>query len=135
MENASNALLIAGAILIAMLILATGIYLFATSSGLGDTYERTMETTEIQKFNANFTKFEGRADITIQEIVSLANFAKQQTDTEIIVNLSGEGNLTTKTDENFIELIKDNSTKTFKCQAIQDSDYSNGKITKITFVE
>ena len=77
MENASKALLISGGILVAMLVISIGVYLFASYSDVGSSYEQTMEATEIQKFNVNFTKFEGRDDITIHEILTLANFAKQ----------------------------------------------------------
>lgn len=77
MENASKALLISGGVLIGMLVISIGVYLFATYSGIGSSYEQTMQTTEIQKFNSNFTKFEGRTDITTYEIATLINFIKQ----------------------------------------------------------
>ncbi len=77
MENASQALIIAGGILIAMLILSIGVFLFMSYNALGESFEQTMSATEIQKFNENFLKFEGRSDISIQEIVTLANFAKE----------------------------------------------------------
>lgn len=107
MENASNALLIGGVILIAMLILSIGVYLFANYNDLGTSYERTMETTEIQKFNEKFLKFEGRENITIQEIVSLANFAREYnkengTNIKVIldsINLAENTNLIKKIEE------------------------------------
>lgn len=76
MENATKALLIAGGILIAMLILSIGTYLFMTYGQLGERYEQNLTAGEIKKFNNNFIKFEGRADITAQEIVTLYKFVK-----------------------------------------------------------
>jgi len=80
MENASNALLISGGILVAMLIIATAVFIFTTYSGLGESYERQLSATEIQKFNENFIKYIGRNNIKIQEIVSITNFAKEYND-------------------------------------------------------
>ena len=140
MENASNALLISGGILIAMLIIATGVIIFSNYGEIGQTYDQTLKATEIQKFNTNFLKFEGKTDISIQEIVTLANFAKQykeQTGTDIKVIIQGEGNLVEKT--NITELIIDYSNKEFKCGKITDQNYFTdgneiGKIKLINFM-
>jgi len=143
MENASKALLIAGGILVAMLILSIGIYLFASYRDIGVTYEQSLSAVEIDKFNSNFTKFEGRDDITIQEIVTVANFAKQykeQTEIDIQVILSGKGNLTSKNDNDIIILIQENSTeddgtnKYFECglkPEIKDIEYDENGIVKL----
>ena len=56
MENASKALLIGGGVLIALLILSIGVYLFVEFRNLGTSYEKNIETSEIQKFNTNFLK-------------------------------------------------------------------------------
>ena len=76
MENATKALLMAGGVLIAILIISIAVFLFTTYGSLGQSYEQTLSKTEIQKFNGNFTKFEGREDISIQEIVTLTNFVR-----------------------------------------------------------
>lgn len=91
MENASKALLMAGGILIAILVLSLGVYLFTTYSKVGTTYDNTIESNEKIKFNTNFTKFEGRTDITAQEIVSIVNFAKDYEESnQIKVNVTAE---------------------------------------------
>lgn len=77
MENASKALLIAGGILIAILIVTVAVYLFANYGSIGKSYDQTLQTTETQKFNENFTRYEGREDVTIQEIVTLYNFVEE----------------------------------------------------------
>jgi len=123
MENASKALLIAGGILIAMLVLLIGVNLFVNYSQTGSSYEQNMEAIEIQKFNSNFLKFEGRTNITIQEIVTLAKFAKQykeQTQIHVPVIIPTNRDLTNCDYDEFISLIQDNSIegeeiKYFQC--------------------
>ena len=138
MENASKALLISGGILIAMLVISIGVYLFSNYRTIGMSYEENINATEINKFNVNFTKFEGRKDISIQEIVTLANFAKQYTEeTSTNIKVRALGKDLTKTD-NLIEIVKENIDKKFKCENIQENDYyadgsERGKIKEITF--
>ncbi|MBQ6992471.1 MAG: hypothetical protein IJN50_06170 [Clostridia bacterium] len=60
MENASKALLIAGAILIVILLIAVGMLVYSQSRGAIDTGVAQMSSAEINMFNAQFTKFEGK---------------------------------------------------------------------------
>lgn len=112
MENASKALLISGGILIAMLIISIAVFLFANYNELGTSYDKNLEASEIQKFNEKFLKFEGRQDITIQEIVSLANFAREynaETGASIQVVLQGSN-------------LVDNNQLTEKIKSEMDKD-------------
>ena len=59
MENASKALLIAGAILIVILLIAVGMLVYSQSRGVIDTGVAQMSSAEIQMFNAQFTGYEG----------------------------------------------------------------------------
>jgi len=141
MENASKALIISGGILISMLVISIGVYLFASYSDVGSSYEQSMAATEIQKFNVNFTKFEGRDDITIHEIITLVEFTKQykeQTEIDIPVTIGSDE----LKDNDIIELIKENSTKEtatgdeeikhFKCKEILYNE--DGKVESIKFI-
>ena len=123
MENASKALLMAGGILVGILVLSIAVYLFASYRDIGIAYEQSLSAVEIDKFNSNFTKFEGRDDITIQEIVSTVNFAKQyeeQTGTRVKVCIN-RNELNDKKPMELIKLIENNSStdegeiKYFKC--------------------
>ncbi|MBQ2917476.1 MAG: hypothetical protein IJE59_04885 [Clostridia bacterium] len=128
MENASKALLISGSILIAMLIISIGVYLFSNYSDLGNSHNQRMQATEIQKFNSNFTKFEGREDITVQEIVSVVNFVKEyeeETEIKVTVNTPLGNDLSEKSNEYLVELIQNNSINKsngainyYKCERI-----------------
>lgn len=77
MENASNALLISGGVLIAILIIGIAVILFMNYTDFAESFDQSLSTTEIREFNQRFAKFEGREDISIQEIISLANYAIQ----------------------------------------------------------
>ena len=55
MENASKALIIAGSILLSILIIALGMYIFSTSSTSSNLSQLT--ETEIQAFNAKFENY------------------------------------------------------------------------------
>lgn len=145
MENASKALIIAGGILIAILVISIGVYLFANYADMGSSYEQNFSTAETQKFNVNFTKFKDRNDITIQEIVTLVNFAKQykeKTEINVTISIPSKPDLITyletnpsgsiSRDEKIIEdLIKENSDKKFTCTNIE---YGNdGRVNIISF--
>ena len=59
MENASKALIIAGAILISILLITVGIMIFQSSSGLFNTAKSSMSDQEKNMFNQKFTMYEG----------------------------------------------------------------------------
>lgn len=114
MENASKALLIAGGILIAMLVLSIGVILITSFNGIGSSYDQTLSAQQIQKFNSRFIKFEERQDITMQEIVSLVNYVKDynlENETDIEVNV-GVYNYAGLEEADLIEKIRTQSTKT-----------------------
>ena len=58
MENASKALIIAGAILLSILIIALGIFIFNAAKGAVNT--KQLDATEKQTFNAPIEQYEGR---------------------------------------------------------------------------
>jgi len=60
MENASKALIIAGAILLSILIIAIGMYIYTSSQATIQNSMTDMNTQEIQAFNSNFTAYEGK---------------------------------------------------------------------------
>ena len=60
MENASKALIIAGSILLSILIIALGMFIFSSSSSTSDTMGSTLSENEKQTFNIKFEKYLGR---------------------------------------------------------------------------
>ena len=59
MENASKALLIAGAILLCILIIAIGMFIYNSAQSTITDSLTSMSTQEIDAFNNNFTSYEG----------------------------------------------------------------------------
>ena len=57
MENASKALIIAGAILLAILLISLGIYIFSQAQSVVN--DSGFSKAEIQTFNNQFSKYEG----------------------------------------------------------------------------
>ena len=89
MENATQALIIAGAVLIAILILSIGIYLRNSLNQSAKTYFDNLDTVELEKYNAYFTVYDTpeKNEITAQEIVTLINIVQQKDQgTKIYIN-------------------------------------------------
>ena len=59
MENASKALIIAGSVLIAILIISLGLVIFKSTEGTTDQTKKLGETLEVQQFNSQFLKYCG----------------------------------------------------------------------------
>lgn len=78
MENASNALLIAGGVLIGMLILSLAVYLFVDfGSTSADINQRTAEQ-QLTQFNSKFTVYESKENKwTIYDIITVAGYAHE----------------------------------------------------------
>lgn len=57
MENATQALLMAAGVLIALVVISLGIMFFSSASSLGESYETQMSAVEIQQFNNQFDNF------------------------------------------------------------------------------
>lgn len=77
MENASKALIMAGGILVAIIVMSIGVYLFASFSGTGKEIQQKVDSRVLAEFNNNFLQYVNDNEITIHDIVSLANFAKK----------------------------------------------------------
>ena len=59
MENASKALIIAGAILVSILLISIGVLVINAINPMTDQTQRASEGYAIQTFNAQFTGYEG----------------------------------------------------------------------------
>lgn len=77
MENASKALLMAGSILIALLIIASAVYLIDKAKQPSDAYYKRISAQEVEKYNTeitkNFTIISGENYVTAQGIVTIKN--------------------------------------------------------------
>lgn len=152
MENASNALLIAGGVLVGILVLSLAVYLFADFGSTSARINEKKAEQQIVEFNARFTSYEKSTEITIYNIISLANFAKENNDyyeysntdidksNYIQVILETKGRLETYTDEQKQTLVNNDLSNInsgnselpkYKCTSIEYHD--NKKVKSIKF--
>ena len=130
MENASKALIIAGAILLAILLISLGIMIFNQASNTVS--NSGMSEAEITAFNNKFTKYEGKQSgnmvkSMIQEV--LANNAKasnEERKVKVKGGTAGHGNQNETETPNTAE-IKSNETYNITIS------YSNGLVNKIEY--
>lgn len=63
MDNASKALIMAGAILIAVAIVGIGIYIFSASNSLTNDAVDQIDTIAVQMFNNNFQQYAEQGEV------------------------------------------------------------------------
>ena len=132
MENATKALLIAGAVLIAIIMVSIAVYLYSLYSNQADQYSDIISAVELQKFNSKFDLYLGRENITPQEIVSVVNLAKEYNNQVQIYIGTTKLEFTSSTPEEFIKI---NQNNLFSCIGSSSNPIYdlNGKIIKLTF--
>lgn len=138
MENASKALLMAAGVLIGILILSLAVYLFATFGFSSAQMHKQIEADRLNEFNTQFTSYEGKEDITIYDVITVANLAKENNEYYqlnesnnnnfyIKVSISeGEQNIENKDNRGIENLIKDNT----KIENMLDNTDEDGNIYK-----
>ena len=77
MENASKALLMAGGVLLGILILSLAVYLFTNFDGASSRIHDNIEQNQTAQFNSQFTKYVGNENVTIHDVVTMANLATE----------------------------------------------------------
>lgn len=145
MENASKALLMAASILIAMMVIGIGTYVFNIFGTFSKNQEEKLYDYQISEFNNQFTKYETMEEITIHDIITLANYAKDYnesngiTDTSdaayIKVNIQLIGsNLERANTDNKNTLIKNSIDNKYKYALVSiDYNTATGRVNGITF--
>lgn len=77
MENASKALLMAASVLIGLLILSLAVYLFVSFGSTSAELHKQQEEQRLTQFNSQFSSYEGKDNITIYDVVTIANLATE----------------------------------------------------------
>lgn len=125
MENAVQALLIAAGVLIGIVILSLGVSLYTSLNGFVERSEQEITSKEIQNFNEQFVKYINNDNLTIQDVVTAANCAREnninyeltehtENNFYVTVKLNGaalEGNIDTRA----AQLLQENLGKQYKC--------------------
>ena len=130
MENASKALIIAGAILLAILLISLGIMIFNQAQGTVN--NSGMTQAEITAFNNKFIKYEGtQKGSVVKSLINevLATNQSLSTSEQVKVTLEKKGNGTA------MSATEPPSTKgvdTAQSYTVDLSYGDNGRITSIT---
>ena len=155
MENASKALLMAAGLLIGLLILSLAVYLFASFGSASAEAHRQNAENQINQFNAQFTAYEGRTDLTIHDIVTATNLAKSNntsynltladynasTNNLYIAVIVGSQHYETKTSEELDNLIRndinqisgsENYLPTYRC--VVEINEGTQRVRTVTFI-
>lgn len=136
MENASKALIIAGAILLAILLISLGIFIFSQAQ---DTVTNSgMSQAETSAFNTKFTKYENirKGSVVrsmIQEVIaSNADENNSSAGRKVKIILKEKGKETVTLEENSITSSKISNSKSYN---VEVTGYTKGCVSEITITE
>ena len=124
MENASKALIIAGAILLAILIISLGILIYNQASSVVN--DNAMSQVELQNFNQQFTQYEGDAvrGSTVRALyqaVLANNVGQDWTDRQVeITGVCAMGETDTQLPTDLNDQIETGSSYDVTCQYGED---------------
>lgn len=150
MENASKALIMAAGVLIGLMVLALFVYLFssfgASTAQMGD----QIRQNQLNQFNSQFTSYEGKDDLTIYDVVTVANLATENNKyynyplrkednindsyVSVIFNgehIEGKTDYGTYIDKDVENVSEDTFLTTYNCK-VQISPVT-GRVYKVTF--
>ena len=131
MENASKALIIAGAILLSILLISLGIMIFNQAQDA--TKNSGMSQAQVSTFNNKFSKYEGKkikgseVNGMIQEVVASNGDEDNQNASRIITVMLGTTEVVKGT------TVKNNTIQSNKTYTLTISSYdTNGYVSGIT---
>lgn len=142
MENASKALLMAAEVLIAMMIVSLGVYVFYTYSQTSREIHDKKAEQQLVEFNAKYTKYVDQTTLTIYDVRTIANYAKKDNenlvDSEKIEVMFEESNVVNKTETEWdaqiqsqVVAISNGNTELRKYKCIEPEYTENGRVKKI----
>lgn len=121
MENASKALLIAGGVLIAILIVSVLVVTLNIVNSNQRTREKALATEQLAEFNQKYEAYNKKA-LRGTDIITLKNMAKSEGNAVTVKVTNG-------TEEIDVSIEK-NKTAIFACTKVE---YNNGRISALTF--
>ncbi|MGP1609038.1 MAG: hypothetical protein ACTTGJ_04250 [Clostridium sp.] len=137
MENASKALIIAGAILLSILLIAVGMFIFQQAQGQINKAGNRLDQSAIETHNKQFSQYEGMQTGTqvkslIQTIIANNRRVKEEDDgVQKEVKIQGtSADLNGKTKESEISAAV-KSTKKYRIEL----NYENGIVTQVTIAD
>lgn len=119
MENTSKALIIAGEILFAIIVLSVGVFIYISFQEGTKPYNKTLTNKEIESFNNKFLQYIN-SDNTIkaQDIVTIRNLAENSEEIKVTIKIMPD--ITND------EVLKNN---------VGGSEVTKYKVTKLNYYE
>ena len=141
MENASKALLIAAEVLLGILIISLGVFLFQAFGEFSMEVDNNIANKNIREFNAQYEEFLSKTTITAQDVITLGNMAKNYNNTQESIAITVKVNnveskymnahtLSDKTTYEFINKYSVENKIYFKCEKV-NYNTGTGKIDEI----
>ena len=126
MENASKALIIAGAILLAIVIISLGLIVVNNTRGVTDNAD--LSEQEIQTFNSKFTPYEGEkvSGTRVKTLLQAINASNTANDSDKEITLEG-GIVSSATETSSIT-----AGSTYK---VEITEYKKGLVCKIKITQ
>lgn len=75
MENATKALIISAGVLIGIIILSMAVYLFGVFGKSASDMQEQILANQLNQFNDKFLRYTGLTDLTIQDVITVKNYA------------------------------------------------------------
>lgn len=135
MENASKALIIAGAILLAILIISLGIMIYNQAAGVVN--NNAMSEVEINQFNQKFTQYAGKTvrGATVNALVNSVAANNSAADSEDRqVTISGAVTLSKNQAKPSVNNVVTGATYTVEC-TMSTSGSNKGLVESITITK
>lgn len=146
MENATKALIMAAGVLMGIVILSLAVYEFTSFGISSKEIHKANEETRLNEFNSQFTKYEGKDDVTIYDVITVANLAKennsyyefsprtldQNTGKDLYISVILDDNSIENQDQSTYKLKIDSEYNSkYTCIAIISND--TGRVYKVKF--
>ena len=135
MENATRALVMAGGILIALMILGALLLMFNNLSSYQNSNDANTKSSQIAEFNNQFEPY-NKKDLTLMELKSIYNKIESNNskNPEYTIN-TNISSIYSNITSDFAKLPEeDKQTKSFKCTTVEYKN-QDGRISKMEFVE
>lgn len=115
MENASKALIMAAGVLIGIMILSLVVYLFVSFGSSTAQIGEKIKQDQLNKFNSQFTSYEGKEGLTIYDVITVANLA---TENNKYYNYSNRSD--TSQNDSYVSVILENK----HIEGKEEADYN-----------
>lgn len=131
MENATKALIIAATVLIAILILSVGVYLFKNYSEIAYKNEENQAKQALVQYNMKFEKYIDK-QLTMQDVLTIANLAKDYNKRKSVNTISvrwKNQDVLIQSDAWWIDKLNTNADILYRIDSLDK--YDDGTIKKI----